>query len=56
MSFRKSCANWQWRYFYTADMPDVLENFTGFIDETITLPDGSSVPGKALFFSGASYK
>jgi len=51
MSFRKSCANWQWRYFYTADMPDVLENFTGFIDETITLPDGSSVPGKAFEFA-----
>ena len=51
MSFRENTANWQWRYFFGANIPDVLENFTGFIDETLDLGDGRKIEGKPFQFS-----
>ena len=40
MSFRVSSANWQWRYFSAADIPDVLGSIDGFIENELALPDG----------------
>ena len=51
MSFRENTANWQWRYFFGANIPDVLENFTGFIDESLDLGDGRKIEGKLFEFS-----
>ena len=51
MSFRKNSANWQWRYFSAPGIPDVLENFTGFIDDSLDLGDGRSITGKNFAFS-----
>lgn len=48
MSFRKDIVNWQWRYFFSPGMPDVLQNVTGFIDETLDLGDGTQVTGDAM--------
>ncbi|MBO5722391.1 MAG: hypothetical protein J6S19_04680, partial [Lentisphaeria bacterium] len=46
MSFRKNCANWQWRCF--ASSVDV--DLSGFIDEKLILPDGSCITGKSFEF------
>ena len=51
MSFRENTANWHWRYFFGANIPDVLENLTGFIDESLDLGDGSKIEGKPFEFS-----
>ncbi len=51
MSFKENTANWQWRYFAAPDMPDVLENITGFIEESIALPDGRTVKGVDFKFA-----
>lgn len=50
MSFRKDIVNWQWRYFFSPGMPDVLQNVTGFIDETLDLGDGTQVTGQHFDF------
>lgn len=46
MSFRKNCADWQWRYF--ASPVDV--DLSGFIDEKLILPDGRCISGKSFEF------
>ena len=51
MSYRENTANWQWKYFAAPDIPDVLENITGFIDENIVLPDGRTVNGVEFKFA-----
>ena len=50
MSFRKNIVNWKWRYFFAPGMPDVLENVTGFIDETLDLGNGTQVTGQPFDF------
>ena len=50
MSFRKDIVNWKWRYFFAPGMPDVLENVTGFIDETLDLGNGTQVTGQPFDF------
>ena len=51
MSYRTSTAAWQWRYFYTPELPDIMENIHGFIDEKLNLPDGTVLEGKEFKFS-----
>lgn len=51
MSYRENTANWQWKYFAAPDIPDVLDDIKGFIDETIALPDGRVVEGKEFKFA-----
>ena len=41
MSYRKSTANWQWRYFAAPGIPDVLADLNGFLENEITMPDGT---------------
>lgn len=53
MSYRENSANWQWRYFAAPGIPDVLENFNGFIGETLELPDGRSVKGESFQFASS---
>ena len=48
--FRESTANWQWRIFAAPGIPDVPENFTGFIGDTLELGDGRRVTGLAFSF------
>ena len=51
MSFRKSTANWQWRYFAAPGIPDVLEGFEGFLENEITMADGSKLQAKPFEFA-----
>ena len=43
MSFRNSSSNWQWRYFAAPDIPDVLAEQNGFIENELALPDGRTL-------------
>ena len=51
MSYRENTANWQWKYFAAPEIPDVLENLNGFIDDTLELPDGRSIKGESFQFA-----
>lgn len=51
MSYKENTANWQWKFYAAPDIPDVLEGFTGFIDDKLDLPDGRTVYGQPFAFS-----
>ena len=50
MSDNTKLSKFQWRYFAAPEIPDILDEITGFIDDELLLPDGRCLNGVKFDF------